>query len=674
MNLRGSTLIDFFSILSLDSPLDHYLAGYFEKILEMLFRRMTVPVMAYLNKGGMPLLRKFLTHIDNYSMMQIVQRIMLPHIPFSNEDMESLSLEERRSYQCDWSYQEETCDMLFERMLEKQSPDVPSHISDLLITVLQLSPHESLFLTNLRDSKYLPEMLSYVAMEHSEPTSYTDQPTVELSISLASMSVLESLVSRLCESLNPFEFGGAQQGEEGADAEGRTSALIAESVEKISRAFIPVVPQIAEQLRAHCAGTTPSSSPICGTFDAQCNQTFTRLGPRGLHLVKLVEAVVRLANDDVDEALCSSGAFRACIDLMFAYPLNSLLHLSVQRIVLILIEGGATDRTLKHLLSDCGLVEHVMEVVGEESGTKDGDRTDGDGNGRSPRQLIAGSRRPIVGHVITIAQTLSAVLRAEEDSVLAMSMENDGQDKTKSALHTTQDSEKIPSGASVLRRVMEECNIAEQWDAFESKELRALIEKQTVFAAVDVTPDSSPKVQSPSQMDVALEALALNDRSAWANTKVDEIDPTTPDDEELEHTADRLVHAMDNQASGDQFSGSSSSDDDSDEEDNTAEQGIGEQFNAFENSDFAFPSKGSDMVNTFDAAFADFESATTAPFEASFDSSGPAEVFADFSTSGFDSKSTEAASTGDTFDPFGTASAVDVFADAESTAPKNEDG
>ena len=79
-----------FSILTLDSPLDHFLAGYFEKILAILFRRMTEPVMTYLNRGGMALLHKFLVHIDNYSVMQIVQRLMLPHIPFSNEQRRAI--------------------------------------------------------------------------------------------------------------------------------------------------------------------------------------------------------------------------------------------------------------------------------------------------------------------------------------------------------------------------------------------------------------------------------------------------------------------------------------------------------------------------------------------------------------------------------------------------------
>jgi hypothetical protein len=39
-----------------------------------------------------------------------------------------------------------------------------------------------------------------------------------------------------------------------------------------------------------------------------------------------------------------NDTLRVCIELMFSYELHSLLHLSVQRIVLILFEGGANEK------------------------------------------------------------------------------------------------------------------------------------------------------------------------------------------------------------------------------------------------------------------------------------------------------------------------------------------
>ena len=333
---NGKFLNKLFSLLDNDSPLDHYLAGYFEKILEMLFRRMTLPVMAYLNEGGIPLLKKFLKHIDNYSIMQIVQRVMLPHIPFSMEDIENLPQEEKVLYQCNWSFQQETCYLLCSTMLSGDSRDIPSHISDLLITVLQLSPHESLFLTHLCEPQCLDELLKHSFREYAERTSVIDIPSLESSLSLASLAVLDSLISRLCESMNPYE---EDEGGENAVMEARkTIVIIGECVNKVSTALIEYVPILASQLSGYC------ESDVCGTFKSQSQHTFRRLGQRGLQLVKFVEAIVRLANDDIDNALCTSGALKFCVELMFQFELNSLLHLSVQRIILILIEGGAMER------------------------------------------------------------------------------------------------------------------------------------------------------------------------------------------------------------------------------------------------------------------------------------------------------------------------------------------
>ena len=55
--------------------------------------------------------------------------------------------------------------------------------------------------------------------------------------------------------------------------------------------------------------------------------------------------------------------------------------------------------TLQHLLNDCGLIEKILAVIREEISEEGGE---GDGEGSSLR--VSGSRRPVVGHVITIAQ------------------------------------------------------------------------------------------------------------------------------------------------------------------------------------------------------------------------------------------------------------------------------
>jgi hypothetical protein len=195
-----------------DQELDSHLAGYFEKILEMLFRKMTVAMMTYFNSKELTLFSRFLRHIRNYSVMQIVQRLMLPHLPFSNPgDSELLSFDEQQQggngpnslleQQCNWSFSPEACELLLAAMLgesqeEVQAGDeeVPPHVSDMLITVLQLSPPETLLIRFL----CLPESVHRLLMAATATvTNDEGSDSMRGAVALAAASVLESLVSRL---------------------------------------------------------------------------------------------------------------------------------------------------------------------------------------------------------------------------------------------------------------------------------------------------------------------------------------------------------------------------------------------------------------------------------------------------------------------------------------------
>lgn len=150
--------------------LNCYLAGYFEKILEMLFRKMTNKMMFYFNEHGVGLLTLFLQHISNYSIMQIIQRLMLPHLPFNNpQDVDTgfeIDSELHLGYDdhCHWSFLPQTCVLLLEYMLETSHPDVPLHISDMLITILQLSPPETLLIKYLCEQESIERLLVNATM------------------------------------------------------------------------------------------------------------------------------------------------------------------------------------------------------------------------------------------------------------------------------------------------------------------------------------------------------------------------------------------------------------------------------------------------------------------------------------------------------------------------------
>lgn len=399
-----------FSILDQPPPLNQYLAGYFEKTLEMLFRRMTVPMMSYLNSRGMELLHAFLNHIENYSIMQIFQRVMLPHIPFSvaGPEQESMTEEELLAARCDWSFQPETCFLLCQKLISEDNPNVPSHISDMLITVLQLSPPDARFLVSLCEPQCLSILLSASFREDAEMNGINEQPSIGATISLAAIAVLESLLLRFCESLNVYNYATNSKDISQDDAL-YIERFTYESIEKVATPLAEYIPTLERHLSVYL------TQHPCGHFNAQNNTTYLRLGARGLQLVKFTEAIMRLAHDKLDEIVLSTRILNICVDLMFIYELNSLLHLSVQRIILVIVDNcHQVPQMASHILINCNLVHHIMRIIKESNVYM--------------REHGGRGRKPVLSHVLCIAQTMMMILQGQSTTDLL----NDSGDGRKS--------------------------------------------------------------------------------------------------------------------------------------------------------------------------------------------------------------------------------------------------
>lgn len=606
----GYYLTKLLSALDTEKPLNHYLAGYLEKILDMLFRQMTYAVMSYLNKKGLTVFEKFLRHVDNYSIMQIVQRLMLPHIPFSLEtsDFESMTAEQRENCTCEWSFLPETCGMLISKMLDENSHlDVPAHISELLITVIQLSPPDAPFLSDLCEIKCLQPIISHIYNPKYGREDAGFSSDLLSAQSLAVTSVLDSLMSRMCEAYDPSyvrikdseneDILTAEQrpvsGNHSADntsnpmllaasriADGHSGELSAaadaelhqqiqervrENMAYICRDIIPVLPKIASMLRSHlidsvveikalqravvvnavaeanenfAAGEIPSEFPEVvdlpvpdGFIVHQSKFPFAKLGHHGFRLVKLIESVVRLADRDVDVALVASGCLEACIQLMFEYEMHSLLHLSVQRISVMIIEGGENRRLAqRNILVDAGLIEKVLDSFNRKNEDED------TWNGLVNR--FAHCDKPIMGHLIYIAQVLVRAMHIEtpegikenredlEQSILTADGDAQGSEShNDNVWSVVEGTAPIPNQdfptsvpATLMRSIFEDAaGLAEKWDAFVDNEYQKETYLQltaagdsggSVYSASDV--GGSPDHDDPAHAHVenALRALA----------------------------------------------------------------------------------------------------------------------------------------------------------------------
>merc|ERR1740115_443723 len=130
----------FFSILYDSKPgeIDDYRAGYFEKILSILFRNRPKDIAQYLNNGGgkgnVTLMSALFKHLYSHSLMQIVQRFLLPEHPVTpqnsesmedsnecedlfNDSMEGADMDPFDTFRCSWSESEIALHMILDCLI-----------------------------------------------------------------------------------------------------------------------------------------------------------------------------------------------------------------------------------------------------------------------------------------------------------------------------------------------------------------------------------------------------------------------------------------------------------------------------------------------------------------------------------------------------------------------------
>ena len=418
----GELLDKLLSILDGENCLDNYLAGYFEKIVEMLLRTNTVQSIEHLNKGGIDLFKKFVRHVNNYSVMQIIQRLMLPHFSINQNEQDKIDSEETFIPQCNWSFSSVTCEILCSTLVENGGDENrASHISDLLITVLQLSPPESLFIANLCSSVCLEKLFSVALVANSSGVG-----NVSSDVTISALAVLESLTARLCESLNLQDCSANLD----LQIEEQSKDATKQNVDNLREVLKTYVPYIAEELSKQ-AKENPRP-----TFVSQDQSSYSKLGLKTLQLVKFVESIVRLSDPNLDEIICLGDTLELCVKMMFEFELNSLLHLSVQRIICMIIEGDAQRKLIqKHLIDKCKIIEEISAFFEKQMQFENSST-----NSRRPHI-------PVTGHIVLIVQTiLNCMDRSTPDvsfDSCSSTFVNEGNDHTSSM-----DENETPAGRS----------------------------------------------------------------------------------------------------------------------------------------------------------------------------------------------------------------------------------
>mmetsp|Transcript_5487 Transcript_5487/g.8188 ORF Transcript_5487/g.8188 Transcript_5487/m.8188 type:complete len:1533 (-) Transcript_5487:580-5178(-) len=454
---RTMTLLDLlFSLLQNTPPsqMDDRRAGYFEKIISVLFRRRPQTMSAYINGGSTyksspssrtvgketsmqrrirsekfenkPLMDAFFRHLHSHSIMQIVQRLLLPPLTGSNnseadEDNENGNQnsndfmgnnevdndiivededdeDDNQSYliKCNWSESSYAIELLLSRLegssldtrthyfnkIDRQEAILNSsqHASEILITMIQNSPLTSSIMLRLTSEPAFNRVVNAtcsICQNHENGKEEKEHFSMHESTMTCAMNVLESLVLQL----GGYGAVGSGVEEEEMEGEGCNTNIGKQQPNKeyssptveiaTSLALIEQLPNLLQNLSYLL--THPSTTKwLNSTQYSRNDELQPQLGTSRLRIVRLLESLVLLGDVGVDEIVAQSNCLELCLDLFWNFEWCSMLHQSVANLLVHVFEGG-NDRVelQRYFIVRCNLLQRLIDSFEDGSSGDD---------------------------------------------------------------------------------------------------------------------------------------------------------------------------------------------------------------------------------------------------------------------------------------------------------------
>lgn len=409
---KSPSILDLlFSVLHETKPgeLDDYRAGYLDKILSVLFRKRPKAMSAYMNNGGISLIKAMMTHLYSHSIMQIVQRLLMPPPVTSflannnnntngdyDEDEEDDEEDHFNSlFSCSWSELPESIDLLLDSLIvdDNNNNDDDEQLqllksqsaSEVLITVIQNSPLTSVTLLTLTSEPVMRRIIRAACTlpKGQEEFSPHDSPLT------CAINVLESLVLQL-GGYGSVGTALEEEEEEEEEAAAETAASVVKSddeqsieleVKKILKMAQEVatadslIQHLPELLQALCGLLRhPSTETWQSPMQFAKSETQPLLGMSRLRIVRLLESLVLLGNPQVDALLCQSDCLEICLDLFWEFQWCSMLHQSVANLLVHVFEGANERAQLQeYFLVKCNLLGRLMDSFQDPQEEKSND-------------------------------------------------------------------------------------------------------------------------------------------------------------------------------------------------------------------------------------------------------------------------------------------------------------
>ena len=318
--------------------------------------------MDYINQRGIDLFKKFINHLDNYSIMQVLERLMLPSPRISDDDgTDNNDFGDIQAFQtdkseddtgssniclaCDWGENVAAMTLLVDIMIEDDSPDhvVATHAAELLVSCVHQKPLASPILQRLTSGTVLQKIVQKASVL-GEGEAFTSHDTGMTSALLLLESIVLQLggfgcVAPVNDSLSiSFISQSAIANREhsfSAKTEGSVKSgswSHAESnLQNLASAndLIALLPSALSMWDALLTHEVTKSWLVMN----QMGKLMPMVGTSRLRIVRLIEALVLLAHPIVDEQLVKSNSIRHCLDLFFEFEWCSMLHQSVANLV-----------------------------------------------------------------------------------------------------------------------------------------------------------------------------------------------------------------------------------------------------------------------------------------------------------------------------------------------------
>ena len=298
---------------------------------------------------------------------------------------------------CGWANDARCVAGAVSRLLGSDDVEYCLNAAELVVALVRLMPLRSEQLKSLSEGPSLPagaggsvpprrpppllKLIFDAAVPDNEDALASSLSVLE-SKATAAMSVLEAIALQLggYGSINPEMEEERVAANAGAAA--RVKAADATYLAELLRAKLPSVDLVLRHPVAEAWSTVD-----------QTLATVPRLGTSRLKLVRVVEALVLLASEQVDAGLITSPLINTCLDLFFEFESCSMLHQSVANLLVHIYEGGHARQALqRHILIDCKLLSRVLDAFGSNE-----------------RRLSTSDKRRrlgYMGHVIIVAQTI----------------------------------------------------------------------------------------------------------------------------------------------------------------------------------------------------------------------------------------------------------------------------